>query len=453
MRICLGLLPLLMCVPSRAQRQVFARGEVIDSVPVQGSTTESFALYLPEQYRPGSAWPIVLIFDPAARGGVAVRQFTEVAETYGYILVASNDSRNGPYDRNFEITNRLFNEVFSDFDLDPGRIYTAGFSGGARLASSIAVLSGHIQGVVACGAGFSDTPPSLNPPFSYAAIVGDRDFNYSELRKTDGWLEKLQLPHELFVFGIEHQWPLPEQLGKAFAWLQLEAFRKELLPENKAVVDRIYSKFYDDARKLEAGNDLPGAVREYDRIFRNFGRYYGVDSIRVRAESIRETKAFRTQKQELEKSLEVEAGLVKMYVDALQADIRNGVTETGQWDKRIARIREKMAGADLYNRAMFGRILATLSAIAFETADHGSGKLSVQQKIFCYDICILANPENLYSYLRQMENYLALGKRDRAFEYLEKLVRSGFQDRAYLKENSTVSKLKDHPGFNALMEE
>ncbi len=112
-----------------------------------------------------------------------------------------------------------------------------------------------------------------------------------------------------------------------------------------------------------------------------------------------------------------------------------------------------MAGADLYNRAMFGRILATLSAIAFETADHGSGKLSVQQKIFCYDICILANPENLYSYLRQMENYLALGKPDRAFEYLEKLVRSGFQDRAYLKENSTVSKLKDHPGFNALMEE
>ena len=38
--------------------------------------------------------------------------------------------------------------MFSDFNIDSKRIYTAGFSGGSRLASAIAVLTDQIQGVI-----------------------------------------------------------------------------------------------------------------------------------------------------------------------------------------------------------------------------------------------------------------------------------------------------------------
>jgi hypothetical protein len=41
-------------------------------------------------------WPIIYLFDPLARGEVAVEAVRAAAEKFGYIVVASNNSRNGP---------------------------------------------------------------------------------------------------------------------------------------------------------------------------------------------------------------------------------------------------------------------------------------------------------------------------------------------------------------------
>ena len=137
------------------QESDFPIGEIVDSIAVSKTSNESFALYLPSNYKPNTLSPIVFIFDPAARGKIGIHPFIKAAEKYNYILICSNDSKNGPYDQNFEIASRLFDKIFSDFSINPKRIYTAGFSGGARLASRITVLNEHIQGVIACGAGIA----------------------------------------------------------------------------------------------------------------------------------------------------------------------------------------------------------------------------------------------------------------------------------------------------------
>jgi len=59
-------------------------------VPGQ-STTE-----LPSYYGPEKQWPIIYIFEHAARGRLPVGIFKKTAEEFGYILMASNNSRNGP---------------------------------------------------------------------------------------------------------------------------------------------------------------------------------------------------------------------------------------------------------------------------------------------------------------------------------------------------------------------
>ncbi len=137
------------------QESDFPIGEIVDSIAVSKTSNESFALYLPSNYKPNTLSPIVFIFDPAARGKIGIHPFIKAAEKYNYILICSNNSKNGPYDQNFEIASRLFDKIFSDFSINPKRIYTAGFSGGARLASRITVLNEHIQGVIACGAGIA----------------------------------------------------------------------------------------------------------------------------------------------------------------------------------------------------------------------------------------------------------------------------------------------------------
>ena len=130
----------LSCMITQAQ-QSYEKSVLIDSIPVSNAVEETFALYLPEAYDAQVLSPILFIFEPAGRGKVGINAFIEAAEAYNYILVCSNNARNGPYDRNFAIASRLFTHVFSRFNIKEKGIYLAGFSGGSRLASSIAALT------------------------------------------------------------------------------------------------------------------------------------------------------------------------------------------------------------------------------------------------------------------------------------------------------------------------
>ena len=89
-----------------------------------------------------------------ARGAVPVARFKDAAEKYGYIVVGSNNSRNGPQPLS-EIVSDLWADTHARFSIDDQRVYLAGFSGGARVAISVAFwLKDRVAGVIACGGGF-----------------------------------------------------------------------------------------------------------------------------------------------------------------------------------------------------------------------------------------------------------------------------------------------------------
>ena len=71
-----------------------APGVVHASVTVAADPSNSYALYLPAAYSPAKRWPLLLVFDPFARGEVSVKLFHEAAEKYSFIVVGSNNSRN-----------------------------------------------------------------------------------------------------------------------------------------------------------------------------------------------------------------------------------------------------------------------------------------------------------------------------------------------------------------------
>src|ERR1044071_9122925 len=173
------------CLSARAGHlpaQELTRGTVIEKVVCRSDAQQSYALYLPTSYAPGKRWPILYCFDPAARGAVPVGRFKDAAEQYGYIVIGSNNSRNGPSDT-LTILNAMLNDTHARFAIDDRRLYTAGFSGGARVASAV----GHsldIAGVIACGGGFpTNLAPSRATPFVLFGTAGTEDFNYPEMRQ------------------------------------------------------------------------------------------------------------------------------------------------------------------------------------------------------------------------------------------------------------------------------
>ena len=163
--------------PAVAQSaQTFTPGKVIDRVPCQADTSESYALYLPSGYTPARHWPIIYAFDPFARGKAPVKLYQEAAEKYGYIVAGSNNSRNFSLDASSKSVNAIWQDTHARLALDEREVYTTGMSGGARVAGLVALRCSpcKIAGVIAQAAGYPVTDAPTKKGQSELLLLGWR---------------------------------------------------------------------------------------------------------------------------------------------------------------------------------------------------------------------------------------------------------------------------------------
>jgi dienelactone hydrolase len=242
------------------------RGEILESVACRTDPTKSYALYLPSGYDAGRAWPVVFALDPGARGRVPVERFREAAETYGWVVAGSNDSRNGPLEPSARALAAMIDDARSRLRLDERRFYLAGFSGGARAASVFAGLRAvKVAGLVACGAGLGQgIEPSSIPPAYYLGVVGGRDFNYVEMRELDRRLRADGVAHRLILTGEPHAWPPADVCRRALGWLELVAMTEGLRSRDEAVIDSVLDAEEKAAAALEQAGDLEWAAVAYE---------------------------------------------------------------------------------------------------------------------------------------------------------------------------------------------
>jgi len=435
-----------------SQESDFPIGEIVDSIAVSTTSIETFALYLPNNYKPNTPSSIVFIFDPAARGKIGIHPFIKGAEKYNYILICSNNSKNGPYNQNIEIASRLYDKVFADFSINPKRVYTAGFSGGARLASRIAVLNDHIQGVIACGAGIDSNQVLFHNDiqFSYAAIVGDKDMNLLEMYKTKDYITKFKVSNELFVYDMDHKWPSQEQILEAFDWMQLEAYKKGLTKRNDKNIKSSYYSFYKKAKKLESDHKMVYAQEAYKRINKNFNLYYQLDSIREKLKALRINKALLKEKKELKAHFEQETSLSNMFLDRFYTDIDKANPKLKWWESEINKLKKQEKSSDHNKKNMLNRLEYKMFAMAIEEVNLGEVDKYSNQAIFCYDICILIYPSYYFPYFKQIENYIKQNNDEMAIHYVERLIDSGYDDLNAIREYKEFDGLKYNERFKEL---
>lgn len=372
----------------QGQTAPFPLGTILDSVSLEEWGQESYALYLPKEFRNSELSPLLAIFDPAARGRNGITPFLEASEKYGFILVASNDSRNGPYERNYEIANRLFRDVLRRFQVDADRIYVAGFSGGARLASAIAVITEQIQGVIACGAGFASNQLAAEPTFSYAAVIGNRDFNYWELQKTAGWLDRLGASNELFELDMGHQWPSSAQLKPVFQWLWLQASRNGLVPADTTETEAIYQEFLQQAREMENAREWVGASGWYDRILRNFPERSARDQISDHLFQLKQLPEYQRALESWKACQATEEKETARLYERFRRDIQKPDPDISWWEKALQRLEARVRADNVYKKRMVARIRATVAAFTYEVDAQQPQKASL--RIFCETLRNLA---------------------------------------------------------------
>ena len=212
-------------------------GEIIDRVTCAADPSQSYALFVPAGYTPSRTWPVIFAFDPGGRGRTPVERYQAAAERYGYVVVGSNNSRNGSTEIS-RILAAMTNDVAQRLAVDPKRVYLAGMSGGARVALGIALASKDIAGVIASSAGYPDSRIRKTLTFPLFATAGTDDFNHLEMRRLD---RELSTTHRLVIFTGGHVWLSSELALQAVEWMELHAMKTGLKPRDNAEIDRMFA--------------------------------------------------------------------------------------------------------------------------------------------------------------------------------------------------------------------
>jgi hypothetical protein len=200
------------------------------------STRQRYQLYVPKQYKPGPAWPLVL-FISAGDQPAGWEAWRKVCEKEGVFFCAPVAAGNAvaPGQRT-RIVLDVLDDVRRTYRIDADQTYLSGFSGGARMACAIGFALPEYFGGIApvCGtnpvAGPTYLRHRLQDRLSVAFITGETDFNRKENEEYMApWFKDLDIREKLWVVPkMGHAMPSGDVMAQAYAWL------KEDLPRRRA---------------------------------------------------------------------------------------------------------------------------------------------------------------------------------------------------------------------------
>ncbi len=210
-------------------------------------------------------------------------------------MAGSNNARNGPMAEIQTAVNALVKDTAARFPIDSRRVYATGFSGGARVATNIAMsCRGCIAGVFAQGAGLPAGARDAAPlDAAWFAAAGERDMNYPELFELEQELGKRGARHRLRVFAGGHEWAPPAVWSEAVEWFELLAMKDGRRPRDAALVASLFEATSARAAGFQDRGELLDERRELGGIVRDFEGLADTAPARRRLEEVDASRAYR----------------------------------------------------------------------------------------------------------------------------------------------------------------
>jgi dienelactone hydrolase len=447
---------LLSSVALAEAPEVFPLGKVIPKVECAANNRQSYALYLPTTYRKEIRHPLLFIFEPAARGPLPVRIMHEAAEKYGYILIASNNSRNGPFAPELEAAEAMWKDALSRFSIDPKRMYLAGFSGGARAAITFATAcKGCIAGVAASGAGF---PPGIEPKsanyFALFSAIGNDDFNFPEILELEPRLRSAELTFHVRRFDGVHQWAPSDVWLEAFQWFDLQAMKSGALQKNAAAINESLRTAQDRARQLESANKPFEALRLYRQIAADYTNLADVSEAKQRADTLTKLKEVRDAEKREHQDADLQAKLTAQIWQKLETLIENPAEEQANLrdlHSSLSDLRRRVDNEEDPQRSVVKRALNQEIVHAFETGGHFLDRKDYRNALIYYDVIVSVAKQAPGAHLQKARAHAGLNDKKQALEELHLAVRDGLTDPASLDQPEFAS-LRDNPEFKSILD-
>jgi poly(3-hydroxybutyrate) depolymerase len=435
------------------------QGKIIEKVPCAQRPEQSYALYLPSNYSPSRPWPVVYSFDPGARGSFALQLQKDAAERYGFILAASNNSRNGPWKPQFEAAQAMVQDTHEELSLDDRRMYFAGFSGGARVAAQIALTCRCAAGIMLSGAGlpFGASPPQV-AGFVVFSAVGTFDFNYPEVIPLQGKLGEAGYHTWLRTFEGSHQWAPAEIVDEAFAWFRIEGMQSKLESLDKSFVESQFANARKRAASLWQAGDLLDAWRDYVQIVSTYGSLLDVSAEQSKAETLGKEKVVRDAAKRERSDFEEQFHLTAEISAAL-----SGLRAAGPSDSDTSAELNDHVGM-LWQRAetekrperqrIFKRALSGVFIEAMESGSQFMDQKDYHRAARSFSCATQASPKSNWAWQNLAVAYAFAGSRKdaiRALQSARTVAENTTSFTAWLNSEPAFDRIRSTPEFQSLL--
>lgn len=426
-------------------------GEVVDKVTCKSDPTQSFALFLPRGYTPEKKWPILYAFDPVARGSVPVKLFKDAAEKFGYIVVGSNNSRNG-IDIG-EIVKTLWADTHERFSIDERRIYTTGFSGGARVASAVALsYAGAVAGVIVASGG---PRPNFNPaaakPLVFFVTAGSEDFNFPEMKQLARRLDALGITNQLVIFAGSHEWPSAGLCDEAVEWLEFQAMKSGTRVKDDALID--------ERLKL-----MTKRARQSEELQRNYDAYLENEALVKELRGLRDVSEFAAAAARLKSSKEVKATIKGELAEeneqaSLLTRIETLLINASANPETMAELKANLGALakkadesrNVAERRVAIRVLQALRVQMYEEAFALRQKKDYAAVPAKLELAALISPKDPRVFYDLAAAYARVGNKGRATTALGKAIERGFSDLARIEQNEDFAILRNEAEYKRLI--
>jgi len=462
--LALLFLILLQAAPANFQSQDFEKGRIIDKVVCAKDSQFSYALFLPSGYSSEKEWPLIICFDPRAQGRRPVEKLQEAAETYGYIVAGSLDSKNGPLEPTQKAAKAIWQDLRERFSVDAARLYAAGFSGGAEAAALFPYfVERPVAGIISCGAGLpSNHEPGWVKPAAYYGLIGNWDFRYLDMARLEEPFDKVEVTHRIVYFDGWHQWPPPEVLGQAVEWMELIAMKAGLKEKDVGFVNEEYQKRLKVTADLESSGRALCALHEYESLVSDFKGLVDISEIEQKVlflESSAEIQKLEKDKRATEEN-ELSAHTRIQHVFAATEQPAPGQPPLRLKDIIRALDLEVWVAASVQTKSLFQseaakRVISSIAIMADQRGFRAKNIGDYRQAVMFFELAARASvghPMNPGEYYNLACAYAVSGDAKDALKSLRLALDKGFDDLGLLEGDQDFASIRGTRQFAAIVE-
>ncbi len=424
------------------------KGKVIPSVTCVKNVSHTYALYLPSNYNAEKKYPVIICFDSHASGTKPVELFKEQAEKYGYILAGSNVSKNGtPMQNTFEHYDILLDDLITRFNIDKQRIYTCGFSGGSRVASSIAISKGGIAGVIGCSAGFPEVKEGIPQKFDFFGYAGNDDMNYAEMLDLDRALENSGFRHQLLVFDGTHDWPPKQSIAESIVWTELNAMKDVKKASDKKFVEEQLAIFDKELTVLQSNKKVYEEYLMNKKIVNYF-------------KGLTNTKKYEDQIATLEKQSAVQNGIKQIdLIEAKEQSLQQkymqklSTESIAWWKAEVSRLNNSMATTkDEAEKHLMKRVMEYLSLALYSNCSSLIGQSNFTEAEHFIELYALIDNDNPEPEFMWAQIFARKKDIDNSILHLKKSADLGFKEKSRIDNDSVFFKLNNDKRFTEIID-